>query len=307
MTKTKRNTIKLSIIAAILILICISCAVNPFDLKINSYTDLKESSENFKNESGNPKSSNQKSPKETAIAKLKEFGNKLKTQKNEEDNGMAKNPNKDNLTDTLKVYPMYYGKDKTDTEELEKATENTFTVVSAEIQKTEKLQIERIIQSSLNYEKEEINKLKEILETLKGGPEYEDIIRIFLYHKALNIQAQLDKHLKSIQEDNLNTLSEKELKELLINVEFDLMLKEKFKKTLAKTVNEVYPEIKEIEKDYSLKKSKEGLDIKILEENENIIKKYYVTAHIYQNYQIFDYATYDTKSKQNKFNELQVI
>ncbi|MBB6208524.1 complement regulator-acquiring protein, partial [Borreliella lanei] len=253
MITTNLNTIKLSIIAAILTLICISCAVNPLDTKVNGYTNAKEDIENSEknfeknseNASGDLNSLNQKSPKEDVIAKLKEFGNKLKTQKNEEDNGIAKNlknPNKDNLADALEIYPASYGKNEEAKENFEKATSTKFTLLSEKVQETQKLQIERIIQASLNYEKEEIDKLKKILETLKGSPD-EDIIRTFLYHTTLSIQEQLDNYLQIIDKE-LNTLSLENLKNLLIHVEFDLMLKEKFKKTLAKTVDEISKTIK---------------------------------------------------------------
>ncbi|MCD2332430.1 complement regulator-acquiring protein [Borreliella americana] len=113
MPKNKLNKIKLNIITIILTLFCISCAVNPPDSKVKSYTDLKEGSENFENESGELRSLNQKSPKEAIIIKLKALAKKLKDQKNE------------------------------------------------------KLEIEKIIQSSLNCNTEKIKKLKKILKTPK--------------------------------------------------------------------------------------------------------------------------------------------
>ncbi|ACL33768.1 conserved hypothetical protein (plasmid) [Borreliella burgdorferi 156a] len=137
-----------------------------------------------------------------------------------------------------------------------------------------------------------MNKLKEILETLKGSPDYENIIIGLLYHKALGIQEQLDSHLELIQK-------KEELNDLLIHAEFDLMLKEKFKETLEKTVKEVYPEIQKIKEEYSVKKITEGLDTEILEKNEEAYKKYYIAYYINENYQIFDYSTYSVEFKQN--------
>ncbi|MCD2349249.1 complement regulator-acquiring protein [Borreliella americana] len=111
--KNKLNKIKLNIITIILTLFCILCAVNPPDSKVKSYTDLKEGSENFENESGELRSLNQKSLKEAIIIKLKALAKKLKDQKNE------------------------------------------------------KLEIEKIIQSSLNCNTEKIKKLKKNLKTPK--------------------------------------------------------------------------------------------------------------------------------------------
>ncbi|MCD2373020.1 hypothetical protein CV667_04310 [Borreliella burgdorferi] len=141
-----------------------------------------------------------------------------------------------------------------------------------------------------------MNKLKEILETLKGSPDYENIIIGLLYHKALGIQEQLDSHLELIQK-------KEELNDLLIHAEFDLMLKEKFKETLEKTVKEVYPEIQKIKEEYSVKKITEGLDTEILEKNEDAYKKYYIAYYINENCQIFDYSTYSAEFKQNQLNQ----
>ncbi|APS99359.1 hypothetical protein Bmayo_04540 (plasmid) [Borreliella mayonii] len=294
MTKFKLDVIRLNIITAILALICISCTANPIDPKVNENANSKENTENSENASGDLNSLNQKHRKD-AIAKLKEFGKKLEAQKKQE---VEKIPNltETNLVDTLKIYPMYYGKNKKDEkiEEPEKDPETKFTVVSEEIQKNEKLQIERMIYSSLNYETDKINKLKEILETLKGKDEHENIA-ISLLYATLDIQEHLDYYLELIkQEDKLNTLNLKELQELLIHVEFDLTLKEKFKETLEKTVNEVHPKIKE----YHFIDS----DMKKIKDN---VKKDYIISHITKNYQIFDYSTHSTESKQNKLNELK--
>ncbi|WNY70075.1 complement regulator-acquiring protein [Borreliella andersonii] len=312
------NTIKLSIIAAILTLICISCAVNPNPLDskvISSYTNAKEEytnakeeyTKNSKNASGDLNSLNQKSPKETAIAKLKEFGNKLETQKNDETTKMAKNLTGSHFADLVGVYPVYYGKDKEAKEKLEKAIKTKLDVVSADIQEAEKLQIERIIQASLNYDSDQINRLKKILETLKGSDEHKDQIRGLLYNKALGIQKQLDEYLELIKKDSeLNTLSLQKLKELLIHVEFDLLLKEKFKETLKKTVTEVSQKIEEIEKYYLVEKHREnGISQDQITKTENSRKIDYILGYIAENYLIFDYFTRDAKSKQEKFNELQ--
>ncbi|WKC93149.2 complement regulator-acquiring protein (plasmid) [Borreliella burgdorferi] len=238
---TNLNTTKLSIIVATLTLICISCAVSPMAPEVNSYTNTKEDTENLKNASGDINSLSQKSLKEVTIAKLKEFGNKLTAQKNEETTKIEKitAEKESDLLETLdsKIQPVYFTKPET--------TEETKNNV--------KMQIKRIIYSSLDYDKGEIKKLKEIIEKVKGKDGGEYMIIDLLYGKALDIQTQIDKHLESTKEDNLNTLSEENLKELLIHVEFDLILKEKFKKALKKTVGEVPQEIQKIEKETNIK------------------------------------------------------
>ncbi|MBB6208526.1 complement regulator-acquiring protein [Borreliella lanei] len=284
MTKNKLNKIKLNIIATILTLICISCAVNPIDPKVNSRTDIKENVE----KSGNPESLKQKSQEETIVSKLEALGKKLETQKNQEIAKIAEIKESD-LIDTLasEIKPFFFNT----------ATEKTKTNV--------KMQIKRIIYSSLNYDKDKINNLKEILETLKDREDHKDIAIRFLYMTTLNIQEQLDNHLELIKKDKLNNLSEKELQELLIHVEFDLLLKEKFKKTLEKTVNEVY---QEIQNKYFAEKSKEyGLSKEQIENFEKTIKTNYVVGHIIENYQIFDYSVKNAESKQKKLNELKAI
>ncbi|AEL19617.1 complement regulator-acquiring protein [Borreliella bissettiae] len=284
MTKANPNIIKLNIIATILTLICISCTVNPIDPKVNDYTNSKENTENSENASKDFTSSNQKSTKETIISKLKEFGKKIEAQKIEETKKVG-TLTKSNLADNIGVYPVSY--DKKAIEKLKKTLKTPLITIDEKIQEAEKLQIEQIIQSSLNYDTTKIKNLEEILKTLKNGnTDEENVIRSLLYSKALGIQQQIDNHLELIKEDKLNTLSEEILKKILIHVEFDLTLKEKFKTTLKKTVNEVYKKIQ-----YS----------------ENNEKKDYVLEHIINNFQIFDYFTYDAKSKQEKFNELKSI
>ncbi|WP_336512978.1 complement regulator-acquiring protein [Borreliella burgdorferi] len=187
---TNLNTTKLSIIVATLTLICISCAVSPMAPEVNSYTNTKEDTENLKNASGDINSLSQKSLKEVTIAKLKEFGNKLTAQKNEETTKIEKitAEKESDLLETLdsKIQPVYFTKPET--------TEETKNNV--------KMQIKRIIYSSLDYDKGEIKKLKEIIEKVKGKDGGEYMIIDLLYGKALDIQTQIDKHLESTKEDN---------------------------------------------------------------------------------------------------------
>ncbi|WKC89545.1 complement regulator-acquiring protein (plasmid) [Borreliella finlandensis] len=282
MTKFKLNVIKLSVIAAILTLICISCTVNLLDPK--SPTDVKENAENLENEAGNPGSLEQKSQEETTASKLEAIAKTLEAQKEKENTEIEKIKQESDLLETLdsKIQPVYFTEPGT--------TEET--------KKNVKMQIKRIIYSSLDYEKDKINKLKEIIETLKDSPDREYIARGLLYHTALGIQEQIEKNLKSIK-GGFTTLSEKELEELLIHAEFDLKLKEKFKKTLEKTVDEVSKTIKDIKDYYSAEKSKEySLSDSEIKKIEDSVTKEYIVGHITENYQIFDSATYSAEKKQ---------
>ncbi|WNY70077.1 complement regulator-acquiring protein [Borreliella andersonii] len=271
MKKNKLNKIKLNIIATILTLICISCAVNPLAPKVNGRTDIKEDNQ----KSGNPEPSNQKYQEETTVSRLESLTKKLEDQKNQETAKIAEIKEFD-FIDTLanEIKPLYF----------DQVTEATKTNI--------KMQIKRILYSSLNYDKEKINKLKEILETLKGRPDYEDIIITFLYHTALRIQEQLDNHLELIQKEG-------ESNDLLIHTEFDLRLKEKFKETLEKTVNEASQTIEDIKDYYLVKKNTEyNLSREQIEKIEDAKKKDYIASYINENYQIFDCATYSAEAKQ---------
>ncbi|WP_210381218.1 complement regulator-acquiring protein, partial [Borreliella valaisiana] len=73
------------------------------------------------------------------------------------------------------------------------------------------MKIKRIIYSSLNYEKQKIDTLKEILEKLKQNPKNTNILGKFMQHISWFIQYQINEHLKLIQ-DELNTLTHKEAK-----------------------------------------------------------------------------------------------
>ncbi|ABH02188.1 outer surface protein (plasmid) [Borreliella afzelii PKo] len=235
MTKTKLNIIKLNIITAILTLIYISCTVNKIDLKPKSKTNPKEKTQNLFQESKDLAPSNQepkdlkplnqepqtlkplkKESLETIISKLKEIAKKLETQKEQEDQEIA----------------------KIATEKFDFL--NTFTIGPYDIvEERAQTQIKRIIYSSLNYEKEKIKTLEEILEKLKKNRQNQIIATRFIHHTSWGIQSNLENDLKSIKkatEDNIHTLSKEAAKKILIEVESNLELKQGFAKKINETL-----------------------------------------------------------------------
>lgn len=242
MKNFKLNIIKLNVITAILALICISCApfgnANPNKLKnpttsknlkktkrnnhsrnlkkTNSHTNSENSAENnqnLENESQNLKSSNQNPQEETAISKLEKIGKELEAQKKEKDTQIAK-ISSDAQYDFLENFKLQND---------DYFMHNT------------KMTLKKIIYSSLNYEKEKILILKEILEKLDKNSANRQIARKFL-ETSRDIQLQQeDLILKKIQ-DALHTLSKEKAEKLLQLTERDLKIKQNFVKALNETI-----------------------------------------------------------------------
>ncbi|WP_421114476.1 complement regulator-acquiring protein (plasmid) [Borreliella americana] len=237
MKKTKLNIIKLKIIAAISTSICISCTplgkVNPNkqssrttprnpqktkslnnseNLAENSTKNPAENNQNLKKEYQNPKYSNQSPQGKITISKLDKIGKDLKVQEKQEDIQIA---NIDAQYDFLETFKLQ--------------RHDVFM-------HREKMKLKRIIYSSLNYEKEKILTLKEILEKLDKNFKNRRIAGKFL-ETAKNIQLQIeDTHLKKIQ-DALHTLSKEKAEELLQHIELDLKIRQNFAKTLNSTID----------------------------------------------------------------------
>ncbi len=207
-------------------MICISCAVDKIDPESKSKTYSKESAKNFLNKSQNLKPSNQKSlEKEDIISKLKAIGKKMEAQEKKDNTKIAK-----------------IAAEKFD-------FLDTFKIGSHDLMiKDNQMQIKRIIYSSLNYEKQKINTLKEILEKLKRNPKNTNILGKFMQHISWFIQYQINEHLKLIQ-DELYTLTHKEAKDLLISIESSLELKQRFKKTLNETIEAYNKNLNNIKSD----------------------------------------------------------
>ncbi len=207
-------------------MICISCAVDKIDPESKSKTYSKESAKNFLNKSQNFKPSNQKSlDKEDIISKLKAIGKKLEAQEKK---------------DTAKIAKIAAEKfDFLD----------TFKIGSHDLMiKDNQMQIKRIIYSSLNYEKQKIDTLKEILEKLLAKPEHQKILERFLYSISLMIQSRLNKGLDKIKKQ-ANTLPEENYNALLIDLESNLKLKENFGKVLNKTIEAYNQDLENIKSD----------------------------------------------------------
>ncbi|MBB6208331.1 complement regulator-acquiring protein [Borreliella lanei] len=219
MTKVKLNIIKLNIVAMILTLICISCApFSKIDPKVNENTKLKKNTnpekntQNSENESADFRPSDQKFS-ETTISELKAIGKDLEDQKKEENIQIAKIAKEqfDSLS-TFKVGP--------------------YDIIDENIQ----TKVKRILYSSLDYKKENIETLKKILETLKKNPEHHNIIGRLLYHISWSIQFQIEQDLALIQK-GVDSLNQEESKSLLMRIKSNLKVKQRLKKTLNETLS----------------------------------------------------------------------
>ncbi|WP_029357950.1 complement regulator-acquiring protein [Borreliella garinii] len=199
MKKNKSDIIKLNILTIILTLICISCTVNK--------TNPKESAKNLE-VLDSPDKKNQ----EPKVSKLEKIGKKLEAQKEKDSTEIA-------TIDT--TVPDFLGPLKTQPYQ--------------HLGKNDEMNIKRIIYSSLNYEKQKIDTLKEILEKLLAKPEHQKILERFLYSISLMIQSRLNKGLDKIKKQ-ANTLPEENYNALLIDLESNLKLKENFGKVLNKTI-----------------------------------------------------------------------
>ncbi|WKC84010.1 complement regulator-acquiring protein (plasmid) [Borrelia sp. CA_690] len=227
MTNNKLNKIKFNIITIILTLLCISCAVNTLDPKVNSYTNTKEDNENLENGSQDIKPSNQKSQEKTTTSqektttsKLEAIGKKLEAQAKKEKEEMERLNTKDyNFTNTLDNGELHF---------LEQANSET------------KMQIKRMLYSSLDYNTDEIKKLQEILDKIieKSKGWEKDLALTALLQTAGFIQAYLDDYLEIIQ-IRLDCLNQKELEDLIIHAEHGLKLKKEFATQLKETVKEL--------------------------------------------------------------------
>ncbi|WP_215536596.1 complement regulator-acquiring protein [Borreliella bavariensis] len=226
MKKTKLNIIKLNILTTTLTLICLSCAVNKIDPKPKSKTNPKENTKEFENKSQDLEPSKkqnkdlgplrEKHPEATA-SKLETTLKILEAQKEKENTEIAKIAN--TRIDFLKTFKI----DPHDS-----------------LPEDEKIQMKKIIYSSLNYEKQQIETLKEILEKLDKNLQHKKIAKNFIYDIPISIQSRLDiisKVIKKPIKDELQILNQKEIEELLMRIESELKIKENFAKKLNETVD----------------------------------------------------------------------
>ncbi|WP_215537937.1 complement regulator-acquiring protein [Borreliella bavariensis] len=218
MTKTKLNIIKVNIVVIILTLICISCAVDKID--------PEQKNQNFENKSQDPESLKKKNEK-TKASKLETAAKNLENQKKQE----------------------YIKINEIDAQGINflatfKADEND------NLSQYEEMQIKRTIYSSLNYEKQKINTLKVILETLYNKLKHRYTSKEFIYQIAASIQHNIDRALCLIKEtiikDNLHTQNQKE-SELLMNLESNLKTRQNFAKKLNETIEDYNQNSKNIQ------------------------------------------------------------
>ncbi|MCD2375775.1 complement regulator-acquiring protein [Borreliella burgdorferi] len=218
MTKAKLNIIKINTIAMILTLICTSCApFSKIDPKANANTKPKkitnpgENTQNFEDKSGDLSASDEKIM-ETIASELKAIGKELEDQKKEENIQIAKiAKEKFDFLSTFKVGP--------------------YDLIDEDIQ----MKIKRTLYSSLDYKKENIEKLKEILEILKKNSKHYNIIGRLIYHISWSIQFQIEQNLELIQ-NGVENLSQEESKSLLMQIKSNLEIKQRLKKTLNETL-----------------------------------------------------------------------
>ncbi|WP_234931326.1 complement regulator-acquiring protein [Borreliella garinii] len=226
MKNNKLNMIKLNI-TTILSLMCISCSlIDQIDTKLKSLTNPKESEKNFLNKSQNPKLSNQESLEkeeeeekkeddDDIISKLKAISKKLQAQERKVNRKIAKIADaKLDFLDTFQPSPHGI------------------------IPEDEKIVIKRIIYSSLNYEKQKINTLKEILEKLYQYIDHDRVLPLlvyFLHGTAFFIQKEIEGCLELIQ-NRLHNLKQNEFELLHETLEKSLTLKQKFAKKLNETI-----------------------------------------------------------------------
>ncbi|WP_324281062.1 complement regulator-acquiring protein (plasmid) [Borreliella garinii] len=225
MKNNKLNMIKLNI-TTILSLMRISCSlIDQIDTKLKSLTNPKKSEKNFLNKSQNPKPSNQESLEkkeeeekeddDDIISKLKAISKKLKAQERKANRKIAKiAAEKFDFLDTFQPSP--YGI----------------------IPKDEKIVIKKIIYASLNYNKQKINTLKEILEKLYQCIDHERVLPLlvyFIHGTAFFIQKEIENCLELIQ-NRLHNLKQNEFELLHEALEKSLTLKQKFAKKLNETI-----------------------------------------------------------------------
>ncbi|WP_420740392.1 complement regulator-acquiring protein (plasmid) [Borreliella yangtzensis] len=228
MKKLNLHITKFNIITIMLTLIYISCAHdNQTDPEFKDFADLKKNTQNFKNASDrfqNFGSSNrtyqnlkfeiEKSHRNT-ISKLKKIGEQLKADKEKENTEIAKIANTQfDFLETFKTSP-----DKV-------------------ISKEDRIQLKRIIYSSLNYNTQKIETLKEILEKLNKNPQHQNIVDKFIHKISWGIQYLLSGSLAFIKDikDGLHTTSLEECEAILTSVNIGLRLKQRFETTLIATI-----------------------------------------------------------------------
>ncbi|WNY69176.1 complement regulator-acquiring protein [Borreliella lusitaniae] len=215
MTKIKLNMIKLNIIKAALALICISCApAGILSPKLNKEISIFEKDKDSK--------PSKKDYKKYEAKRLKALVKQLEAQRDLEDREIAKIDSKSDFLSTFEI------------------SSNPDMKLSED----QRIALKRIIYSSLNYETQKINTLKEILEKLKAYYFNNKQHVKFMNHPALSIQITIEEFEKEIKETlpNLNQEEEK----LLNKTEKLLRLKKEFAKNLNTIIQAYNQDLKNI-------------------------------------------------------------
>ncbi|WNY67345.1 complement regulator-acquiring protein [Borreliella lusitaniae] len=192
MIKLKLNMIKLNIIKVALALICISCAPNGTpSSELNS--KISQEIKDF-----NPAKNQEyyKKPKALKLETIPEYLKYLEDQKNEEDEKIAKiSSSSSDFLNTFEVSSDNDSKFKLDTGNL--------------------MRFKRIIYSSLNYETQKINTLKEILGKIKEKKtkQKNEKIKDFFAQIAVGMQKAIEKSNVDMENKKNSNQEEKDAEE----------------------------------------------------------------------------------------------
>ncbi len=200
--------IKLNIIKVALALICISCAPNGTpSSELNS--KISQEIKDF-----NPAKNQEyyKKPKALKLETIPEYLKYLEDQKNEEDEKIAKISSSSDFLSTFEVSSNNSSKFKLDKDNL--------------------MRFKRIIYSSLNYETQKINTLKEILEKIKEktAKQKNEKIKDFFTQIAVGMQKAIEK--STVDMKNKKNSNQEEKETVLTRVKELLNTKEEFTKRL---------------------------------------------------------------------------
>ncbi|WP_424632618.1 complement regulator-acquiring protein [Borreliella lusitaniae] len=224
MKKLKINMIKLNIIKVSLALICISCAPNGTPgSELNS--KISQEIKDF-----NPAKNQEyyKKPKALKLETIPEYLKYLEDQKNEEDEKIAKISS--SSSDFLNTFEV-------------SSNLNNFTLDT-----DNRMRFKRIIYSSLNYETQKIDTLKEILEKIKEqatSKQNNEKFKDFFTQIAVGIQKSIEKSTVDMKNNKNSNQEEKET--VLTRAKELLNTKEEFTKRLNVTIqayNQNYDNIK---------------------------------------------------------------
>ncbi|WNY69179.1 complement regulator-acquiring protein [Borreliella lusitaniae] len=229
MRKLKINMIKLNIIKVALALICISCAPDGTpSSELNS--KISKEIKDF-----NPAKNQEyyKKPKALKLETAPEYLKYLEDQKNEEDEKIAKI---DSSSDFLKTFEVSSDIDH-----------------RLKLDQDNRMRLKRIIYSSLDYETQKIDTLKEILEKLKEQTfnQKNEKIKDFFAQIVIGMQKAIDNNTASLEKNKNSNQKEKEeeKKDALMGAKELLNKKEEFAKRLNTIIQAYKQNHENIQKD----------------------------------------------------------